>query len=174
MYHIGGHPLAQAVLDEGPAIAQRIAAPQVGVQPVEQVHPVLKLAEGHVPERRLERSADADVALVRLPCGQLVVGDLDPAVEEVRDGRGLVGDPLRLELSDQADLRGLRRLTDRMGLLEVGLPPRDGVRARVDDRAEPTLEGLDLAGQHAGTPAPQANGFHEDLTAASWPINVGP
>jgi hypothetical protein len=66
---------------------------------------VLELAEGHVPERPFEVSAD--VALVRLPSGQLVVGDLDPAVEEVRDGRGLVGDPLRPELPDQPDLGGL-------------------------------------------------------------------
>jgi hypothetical protein len=44
------------VLEEGPAVTQHVAAAQMGVEPVEDVDPVLQLPQGHLAERRLQRA----------------------------------------------------------------------------------------------------------------------
>jgi hypothetical protein len=83
-------------------------AAEVGVEPVEDVDSVLELAQLDLAERRLERPAD--VALIRDAGAQLVVRDLNPAVEQVRDRGRPVRDPFGLDLGDQPVLGALGRL----------------------------------------------------------------
>ena len=49
---------AASMLGEGAAVAELVAAAQVGVQPVEKVDPMLQLAERHIPESRIQRASD--------------------------------------------------------------------------------------------------------------------
>ena len=72
--------LMAAMVDLEASVAQGGTAAEVGVEPVEDVDAVLELAQLAVAERRLERPAD--VALIRDAGAQLVVRDLNPAVEQ--------------------------------------------------------------------------------------------
>ena len=152
--------LLHPVLDKRTPVAQGAAAAQVGVQPVEDVDAVLQLPQRHVAERRLQRAPD--VALVRLTRRELVVGDLHPAVK-VCERRGLIGHAFGLDLRDEPGLRLLGCSAGRVRLLDVGLAARDRVLAGVDDRAEATLEGLDVPGRHGRKVARDHDGFQGEF-----------
>lgn len=65
----------------------------------------VKDVDGHLAERQVAEGGQdraPDVALVGEPRGQLKVGHLKPAVEQVGDGRPGVGAALLVDLAEQA------------------------------------------------------------------------
>jgi len=108
---------------------QRPAAPaasgvKVGVEAVEDV-------DGHLAERQVTEDGEdraPDVALVGEPRGQLEVGHLKPAVEQVGDGRPGVGAALLVDLAEQAGQELLGVLAGLGRAAEVALTPGDRVR----------------------------------------------
>ena len=92
------------VVDHGPAVAELGALAQVVVQLIQDVHAVLELPHRVLADRGLQLLLD--VAAVRHGGAQLVVRDLHPLVEQVRDGRRAVGRPLALRLLEKLRLVG--------------------------------------------------------------------
>jgi hypothetical protein len=109
------------VLHERLAVAQRAAALQGRIHPVEDVQPVLQLAQPHLPQLRPDHPAD-----VHLGRGLSVdpgVSDVEPRLDQRVDGGRQVGMALGLHLGHEPVL-GLAGLDlVRVGLLEVLLLP---------------------------------------------------
>lgn len=160
------------------AVAELVAAPQVGVEAVEHVHAVLELPQRHVPERGPQGAPD--VARRGLGGAQLVVDDLDPSVEQVRDGGVLVGLPLGLDGGDQALSVELGVAAVAPGLAaEVGLLAGDGVLTGVHTGTESRAQRLDRPSWHGMKVGRNPNNMPELMPASDhrsvpkkqeWPV----
>jgi hypothetical protein len=114
----------------------------VRVEPVEDVHPVLQLAQLHVAQRRLQRPPDVAGGGGR--GAQLVVHDLHPAVEQHRDRGVLVRPTVGLDVGDQALGVELGVPAMAAGLAaEVDPLAGQGVKAGRDASAESGAQRLD-------------------------------